>query len=523
MSMPSVSPSAPAKTELETVVNWPMLVTAAGLGFLLVAVPLVLACVAALKGDAVKDEAARPASPALEPVHVAPVAAPVHPIASYEPKEVATPLPVYREAVRPPIKFDPVPVRIAAAPPPALDPVLQFPYVAEPPPFKRLDTLSEDALCEMLAKHAKEVDLESIKGTRQKLLEKARAGRTDKKSPSPILALWAERADLEGLPMIGEENCQAGPETTKKMQVISQGLRRLLDVRTRSSRSVDHYSALDIQTLLTKQESWLQDDGLSTLMQMIQVENPLSRHELVKRLATVKSARASVFLARAALFDLSADVREQAIKGLKDRPREEYRQVLLDGFRYPWSLVAAHAAEAVVALDDRAAALDLANLLDAPDPCEPVLNRGKWVVREVVRINHLRNCLLCHAPSTARSDPLRGVVPVAGEPLPRAYYTSSRGDFVRADITYLRQDFSVTERVAKPDKWPEWQRFDYLVRTRELTADEVAAHRKKPRKSPFASYPQRYAVRFALRELTGLDAGEESADWQDILCAMEEP
>jgi hypothetical protein len=94
---------------------------------------------------------------------------------------------------------------------------------------------------------------------------------------------------------------------------------------------------------------------------------------------------------------------------------------------------------------------------------------------------------------------------------------------VRADITYLRQDFSVTERVAKPDKWPEWQRFDYLVRTRELTADEVAAHRKKPRKSPFASYPQRYAVRFALRELTGLDAGEESADWQDILCAMEEP
>jgi hypothetical protein len=94
---------------------------------------------------------------------------------------------------------------------------------------------------------------------------------------------------------------------------------------------------------------------------------------------------------------------------------------------------------------------------------------------------------------------------------------------VRADITYLRQDFSVTERVAKPDKWPEWQRFDYLVRTRELTADEVAAHRKKPRKSRFASYPQRYAVRFALRELTGLDAGEESADWREILCAMEGP
>src|SRR5262245_45510714 len=129
MSMPSPSPSAPAKTELETVVNWPMLVTAAGLGFLLLAVPVVLACVAALKGDAAKEQAARPAPPALEPVNVAPVAAPARPIASYEPKEVATPLPVYREAARPPIKLAPVPAPapVVATPPPALDPVLQFP------------------------------------------------------------------------------------------------------------------------------------------------------------------------------------------------------------------------------------------------------------------------------------------------------------------------------------------------------------------------------------------------------------
>jgi len=87
MSMPSPSPSAPAKIELETVVNWPMLVTAAGLGFLLLAVPAVLACVAALKGDAVKDQAVRPTPPTLEPVNVAPVAAPAQPIASYEPKK----------------------------------------------------------------------------------------------------------------------------------------------------------------------------------------------------------------------------------------------------------------------------------------------------------------------------------------------------------------------------------------------------------------------------------------------------
>jgi hypothetical protein len=198
--------------------------------------------------------------------------------------------------------------------------------------------------------------------------------------------------------------------------------------------------------------------------------------------------------------------------------------VLLDGFRYPWAPVAAHAAETLVALDDRAALFRLATLLDEPDPSEPVCNGDKkWVVREVVCVNHLRNCLLCHAPSTAVSDPLRGIVPVPGERLPRVYYSSQRGDFVRADVTYLRQDFSLMQRIAKPGRWPEWQRFDYLVRTRELTADELAAHREKPRPSRFVSYPQREAVRFALRELTGMDAGEEAADWQEVLARMTSP
>ncbi len=93
---------------------------------------------------------------------------------------------------------------------------------------------------------------------------------------------------------------------------------------------------------------------------------------------------------------------------------------------------------------------------------------------------------------------------------------------MRADITYLRQDFSLMERVTKPDKWPQWQRFDYLVRTRELTADEIADHEKKRKRKPAArSYPQREAVLFALRELTGEDVGENSIDWYDLLYTQE--
>lgn len=545
MSMPSASPSAASKTELETVVNWPMLAAVAGLGFLLLAVPIVLASLAALKGDAVKNEVAvRSTPPALAPAGVAPLAAPAHPIASYEPKETATLLPIYKQADRLPLKLLPAPPRapVVAALSPPLDPVPQVPDVKEPPPFKRLDERSEDVLLEMLAKQAKEVDLESVKGMRDKLLAKAREGGAvqaprgrrakveikftpvDLKSPSSILTLRLEHADLKGLPMIGESDCQAREETVKIRQTISVELRQLLGSGARVANSETYYAAQRLEGILAKRSEWVQDGGLSTLVQMIQVEDPLVRRALVKKFDTVSSVEASVFLARAALFDFSADVREQAIKGLKDRPRESYRQVLLDGFRYPWPPVAAHAAEALVALDDRAATPRLAALLDAPDPGEPVCNGDKkWIVREVVRVNHLRNCLLCHAPSTAASDPLRAIVPTPGQRLPRIYYSSQKGDFVRADVTYLRQDFSVMQRVAKPERWPDWQRFDYLVRTRELTADELAAHRKKPRPSRFVSYPQRDAVRFALRELTGLDAGETSADWWEVLATMTGP
>ena len=34
------------------------------------------------------------------------------------------------------------------------------------------------------------------------------------------------------------------------------------------------------------------------------------------------------------------------------------------------------------------------------------------MVREVVRLNHLNNCLLCHPPVQARTEPCQGVDPV---------------------------------------------------------------------------------------------------------------
>jgi hypothetical protein len=158
----------------------------------------------------------------------------------------------------------------------------------------------------------------------------------------------------------------------------------------------------------------------------------------------------------------------------------------------------------------------LAALLHQPGPSAPVRRGGEWVVSELVRVNHLRNCYLCHPPALSLSDPVSGGVPSPGQELPPGYRPSPRGPFVRADVTYLRQDFSLMQRVEKPGKWPAWQRFDFLVRTRALAPAEVAALEGTSGPRP-ASYPQRDAALFALRELTGEDRGQGSAEWQRFL------
>ena len=80
---------------------------------------------------------------------------------------------------------------------------------------------------------------------------------------------------------------------------------------------------------------------------------------------------------------------------------------------------------------------------------------------------------------------------------------------MRADIVYFRQDFSATHPVAAPGRWPAEQRFDYLVRKRELTAKEIEKVVLPPgEERARGSYPQREAVREALAAL-GRRKGEK--------------
>jgi hypothetical protein len=534
--------------ELGSGVSWSAILAASGLGLAVLIVVLVVSLLP--RPAAAPREEPTVASWTPRPSWADTLRVPARPEPRIQPQKsqpeptpavVATAKPAVPETPKPQPKPEPAeaaptspPVAVAAAPAPAEPPRI----VPEPhsPAFKRRHAYNEEALRAQLAELARNLDMETEKGTTAKLLSEpskfgaskspAEKKSTEKEAPRtpaemhPALELIARRADLKGLPVRDVADCQAPAKEAKSIETLSREVRRgMRNIRPPSS-DVSYHGVLQrgntlvryIESLSSKE--WGAEVGVRMLVQMFQNDVFPVRQKIVRVLALNKGKSASAILARWAVFDLHSEIREAAVEALKGRPREEYRSVLLDALRYPWAPVADHAAEALVALCDREAAGELARLLDQPDPLAPVQNKEKkWVVPELVRVNHFGNCALCHAPSLAREDPVRGLVPDRSQPIPEVYYESKSGIFVRADVTYLKQDFSLMERVEEPKEWPRMQRFDYLVRQRELSEDEVS---RLPAKDPAAgrtTYPQRDAVRWALCRLTGEDLGSRSEDW----------
>jgi hypothetical protein len=405
---------------------------------------------------------------------------------------------------------------------PAQAPSVVVAAKVEPPrsqtTLKRRPYRSTDDLCRQLMA-IPEIDLDSIPGTSERLLVWSRL-----RGPSShvLPELFAWRSDLAGLPLQMGLDCRLGKESTENLQVLSRKLRsHLIEVVPKDGVDMRH----DAQALRRKlldgkdgaRQEWVQAEALPTLVQMLQVEEKPVRLLLVDIVSKIKGRSAAAVLARLALFDLSEEVRDAAVDALRQRPSPDYRDLVLAGFRYPWAPVADHAAETLVSLGDREAIPQLVNLLSQPDPNAPVppsRREDRSFVREMVRVNHLRNCLLCHAPSFMPVEPVRGLVPTPGLPLPpptTPYYDGNpTGTFVRADITYLRPDFSVSQPVAEPGAWPTNQRYDYLIRNRPFTSADSSRYVAGP------AYPQREAVLFALKELTGKDLGPSTEDWQAI-------
>jgi hypothetical protein len=267
---------------------------------------------------------------------------------------------------------------------------------------------------------------------------------------------------------------------------------------------------------------------IAALMQVLAPMSPTIHRGLVKYLSAVSHVEATKALARLAIFSAEAEVRQAALDALKVRRERDYTEVLVQGLHYPWPTVARRAAQAITKLERNDLVPQLVGLLEEPDPRAPVMQEVEKkktpVVRELVRVNHHRNCLLCHAPgNTGKVSPeaVTAAVPVPGEPLPSpadGYRSSSPDIIVRVDVTYLRQDFSVLQPVADANPWPEMQRFDFLVRTRALTEEEATVYREKlaPREGGQFSPYQRAALA-ALRELTGRDAEPTPEAWRRLL------
>jgi sugar lactone lactonase YvrE len=333
------------------------------------------------------------------------------------------------------------------------------------------------------------------------------------------------RPDLAGLPLRMGDECKMSPSLADHLQAGSVALRAHLQSAV-SSVGVSVAPAGNIQpnpraladALAAdgdRHNKWLKSEAIPALQQLLMAENESIREVLVEQLSRIEGKKASLALAQRALFDLHPEVRKHALEALQTRPREEYVAALVEGFRHPWPVIADHAAEALVALQVREAVPNLVKFLDEPDPSLAYKKPGtdQWYVREMVKINHFRNCLLCHPASFDTQDKVRGPVPRTDRGLSSGNVYGMQAEvFVRADITYLRQDFSCQLRVANHLPWPAVQRFDFMVRERPATAGEV---QKATASAGTLSEHQR-AIFFALRELTGTDAGPSAEDWKRL-------
>jgi hypothetical protein len=404
-------------------------------------------------------------------------------------------------APTPPLPAPAVPAALMTLAPPAA------PQPSPPPaPFKRLDTRTEEALRNQLLE-VPEVALDQVSGTSRALVAAARAA-PPRPYPGPA-ALLAGRVALSGLPFLPDRESRLGKEQAEDLGALSKALHDHVQACTSGSGPEARLDLDRFRQLLAEpregKAQWRGPEALPALLQILQVEEAPARRLLVEMLAGMDDPRADTALAVRAVVDLSAEVRRAAVRALARRPTEAYRGLLLAGFRYPWPPAAAHAAEALAALGDKGAVPALEALLDELPPglVAPAGSglRRPAAVRELVRVSHLKNCLLCHPPSFKADDPVRGAVPGSGLFAGGGYGGGLLNDFVRADVTYLRQDFSLLQPVARRDEGgPELHRYDYVVRVRPLTPKYLARLREKQER---VTREYRAAVRFALRELSG--------------------
>jgi hypothetical protein len=346
-----------------------------------------------------------------------------------------------------------------------------------------------------------------------------------KKTDAFMELLLSQRSDLSGLPFVLGNACRRQGEnrtqfaqTTKTIRDI-QRRRALAGPAALASKGADHGQMSEVAKALAWQRQIPAAVQVAALWQMIGAEPADDRLELVKhlhgRFADVDAARA---LAKLAIFSEEESIRLAAFAALTTRRNQDYADILVDRLNYPWPAVAERAGAAIAKLELVDLAPQLRETLNRPDPRAPqtrmVDRKPKTFVRELVRINHLQNCMLCHPSagtgpgqeafaSRTQKDEITADVPIPGQSIFQYYSGGIPELWVRFDVAYLRQDFSVSFPVEKADPWPKMQRYDFVVRTREVSNLEGRTLRYLL--SADAASPYHRAARAALSALTGRD------------------
>jgi hypothetical protein len=362
-----------------------------------------------------------------------------------------------------------------------------------------------------------------------------------------VETMTRQRADMRGLPFVMGDDCRLPQDRGQ------QFLNELNMLRGAMGNPANLAAALPNPASQPATDTTIQA-RIAAITQVVGPEGEQMGRQAVKYLASLSHVRSTTALAKIAIFAEEDSVRRDALAALATRREKDFADILLAGLNYPWPAVAQRSADAIVQLKCQDLLPQLVHVLDRPDPRAPETQTkdGKQVtvVREMVRINHLRNCLLCHSPVDPSKAPaaadvnllqgrgegdalresrrglpvlagLTAPVPLPGQTLP----PSSQGGYgqfsvpdtlVMFDVTYLRQDFSVKLDVANAKPWPEKQRFDFLVRTREVTDKEADAYRDLLRKEGEQS-PYHRAALTSLRKLTGRDTEPTAAAWRRLL------
>jgi hypothetical protein len=360
----------------------------------------------------------------------------------------------------------------------------------------------------------------------------------EKKSDGFIDSLRGTRTDLIGLPFAMGDACRSKGERSKQFALAVAMVRQAMPSPANNNPPAPEKFWAKYQDFCTDRDKHeamhslgqRESAAVTRIAALTQILMPMTEMHpgLVKYLSTIARVEATRALARLAIFSSEEEVRKAAISALSVRRERDYTEILVRGLHYPWPAVARRAAEAIAKLDRRDLLPQLIGLMEEDDPRSPVKQnvngKEESVVRELVRVNHHRNCLLCHAPGNTgkvSKDAVTAGVPVPGQPLspPSGGYNNSQPDIlVRVDVTYLRQDFSAFQAVADANPWPEMQRFDFLVRTRVLSEEEATAYREKLKlRQPGEFSPYQRAAVAALREMTGRDTEPTPAAWRRLL------